>query len=97
MVSIDGGLIAILDNVDGYLGGSPVGGKALGSWDLAGVGTVRPIYKMTGQDIDALPSIIYRTWTVIDLPDFNATYYTGPRSGITPFANVSALLLNKYL
>ena len=49
-------------------------------------------YKMIGKDIDAVPQQ-YRTWVVNNTPDFNATYYTGLKSGDNPLENITAYLI----
>lgn len=45
-------------------------------------------YFMRGQDLDCLPTITYRYWTVTDVPDTSALQYSGTRCGVTPLAGV---------
>jgi len=49
-------------------------------------------FKMLGRDINSHPTQ-YRTWIVEDQPDFEATQYTGLKSGPNPFVDVSAYII----
>jgi hypothetical protein len=46
-------------------------------------------YKMVGRDVNSSP-LQYRTWIVNNVPDFDGYYYTGLKSGDTPFVDVVA-------
>lgn len=43
---------------------------------------------MRARDVDSA-SILYRSWVVPNMPDFQATLYTGPKSGGSPLADVT--------
>jgi len=45
-------------------------------------------YFMRGQDVDCLPSITYRFWTVSGIPATSDSAYSGSRCGVTPFTNI---------
>lgn len=55
-------------------------------------------YKMVGLDVNSAsidrgptsPPTQYRTWVVNNQPDFTGQFYTGEKSGTSPFANVTA-------
>jgi len=49
-------------------------------------------YKMLARDVNSSP-VQYRTWVVEDQPDFEATQYTGLKSGPNPFVDVSAYII----
>lgn len=46
-------------------------------------------YKMLARDVDAQP-VQYRTWIVDNAPDYTGQFYTGDKSGTSPFVDVSA-------
>lgn len=52
------------------------------------LGSVRLI-KMVWLDVDALPTVLYRVWTVTDQPDPTGLFYTGPKSGSTAITNAT--------
>lgn len=52
-------------------------------------------YKMLARDVDAIPTQ-YRTWVVDDVPDFSGHFYTGLKSGDSPFEDVIAYYLDGY-
>ncbi len=53
-------------------------------------------YHMYAQDLNALPAIVYREWTVVGEGDFTAAQYTGPYSGASiNFAFI--VVLNTYV
>jgi len=39
-------------------------------------------YVMRGRDSNAA-GVVYRSWTVVSQPDYDATFYTGPYSGVS--------------
>ena len=52
------------------------------TWSTQTEGLVRRL-TMVWVDVDALPSIVYRTWVVTDYPDPTGAQYTGAKSGAT--------------
>lgn len=51
-------------------------------------GQVRRI-KMRWLDVDALPSVVYRVWSVVNGPDPTGAYYSGSKSGSTPISGAT--------
>jgi hypothetical protein len=50
-------------------------------------------YKMIGRDVNSSPTQ-YRTWIVNNTPDFDGYYYTGLKSGLESFVDVSTYQIN---
>lgn len=44
---------------------------------------------MIAKDINSNPTQ-YRTWVVLNTPDYNAVFYTGPKSGTNDFVDITA-------
>lgn len=74
----------VAHQVDGYV--TPVVTQDL--IDAGGViafGT--KYYFMRGRDVDCV-GLVYRTWVVVDDPDFTASRYTGAKCGASPLAEI---------
>lgn len=52
-------------------------------------------FKMVGRDLNSAPTQ-YRTWVVPNTPDFDGYYYSGLKSGDSPFVDVTAYHLDGY-
>lgn len=60
------------------------------------LGSIRRI-KMRWLDVDALPSVVYRIWSVTDEPDPTGRLYptTSPKTGATPISG--AIVVEDYI
>lgn len=47
-------------------------------------------YIMRGRDVDAV-GVVYRLWLVYATPDLVGSSYTGPKSGLSPLADITIL------
>lgn len=45
-------------------------------------------YLMRGRDIDCSPSLVYRTWVVINEPDPTGSQYSGAKCGASSLRNI---------